>query len=375
VSYAAVSLLVGLNSLAAAVGNILFGLSTDRWRLGYLTLVLASALTVLAMSLIGVIPNYWLLGSVMLVGAFACGAFHPPAFDAAGAASHPRRHEGISIVMTAGIVACGVGPIVVSQAVSRGGLRATPWCIPPGLALVAVAAVLLWPAPERGGVAAAVQHEPSHASGVLPDPGPCVLLLFANSALRAYAHMGIIVILSYLAEQRWHLSVAASGWSIGILSVGSGLGGLLGARWTQVGGERRTMLWLAPLSLVALIPMAFTSGYGWYPWLFLYGLTLNGPGPLIIGLAQRLVPQRSALVSGLLVGPTFAVAASLASVTTPFLVARFGQAATMALLAVPVILAWVAAFGLPTRLPPEATVTPEPQPGACGHAGPGPGRR
>ena len=174
-----------------------------------------------------------------------------------------------------------------------------------------------------------------------------LVLLFANTALRAYALIGLIVIVSHLAEREWGLGVAASGWGIGALQVGSGLGGLLGARFTTTGLERRTLLACLPMSLILLVPMALTRGTGCFLWFFAYGLALNAPAPVVIGLAQRFAPHRRALVSGLLVGPTFAVAASLASLTTPALVETLGQAKTMAFLSIPLVLSGVTGWLLP----------------------------
>ena len=352
VSYAAVSVLIGLNAVSAGVANIVLGLGVDRWRkLGGLTTVLAAALTVVCMSLIGAIPHYWALASVMLIGMFGCGGFHPPAFAAAGEVTFPHRHRGVSIVMATGIAACGLGPVLVSQVVHRGGLRATPWCVVPGLLLVAVAAFLLRDAHAMHEAQQSVA-EAAAQKGQADNrrTSVCIALLFVNAALRAFAHMGVVVIVSFLAEEQWGLTVAASGWAIGSLQIGSGVGGLLGARLTATGQERRTVLWFTPLGLAALAPMAVTTGGCWALWLFLYGLAVNGPGPVVVGLAQRLSPQRRALVSGLLVGPTFAVGAALASVSTPLLVVRVGQASTMAFLALPLILSWIAIACLPANV-------------------------
>jgi len=345
VSYSAVSVLLGLNSLAAAVANVVVGLGSDRWRgLGSGAMLAAAALTVGCMSCVGAIPNYWLLVPVMLAGSFACGAFHPPAFAAAGQATHPDRHRGVSIVMATGIAACGLGPVFVSEVVHRGGLRATPWCAAPGLALVVAAGFLL-----RG----TNVREGAERTAVSSAPGPTrrrtvwLTLLFANAALRAYAHIGVLVIVSYLAEQQWGLSVASSGWGIGMLQIGSGVGGLAVARMTRTGAERRTILVCGLLALATLVPMAFTSGRSWALWLFLYGFIVNGPGPVTLGLGQRIAPHRRALISGLLVGPTYAIGAALAAATTPLLIERYGQALTMAALAIPNVLAWISAWGLP----------------------------
>jgi len=299
------------------------------------------------MSAIGVIPHYWLLGAVKFVGVFACGSFHPPAFSLAGEVSYPDRHHGVSIVMTAGIASCGLGPIFVSQVVRHGGLRATPWCIVPGLLLATVAAALLRGSGRRSHLES---RGSEHRDGPASAPRAPVLwiaLLFGNAALRAFAQVGILVIVSYLTETAWGHTVASSGLGIGCLQIGAGLGGLIGAKLTRAGNERRTLLWCAPLNILFLAPMAMTTGKIWYAWLFFYGLMTNGPGAVAIGMAQRIAPQRSALVSGLLVGPVGALGGFLASVTTPYLVQHYGQALTMAYLALPLALSFFVALPLP----------------------------
>ena len=354
VPYASVSLLIGINSLVGATANILVGFGADRWRrVGVITPIAAPALTVCCMSAIGVAPSYWLLAALMAVGMFGCGAYHPPAFAIAGQVNSHRRHQGVSIVMSAGIAACGIGPVFVSQVVHRHGLRATPWCVLPGLLLVLASAGLIL----SGSARRASSGDPEEPSASTPAEGGGVRAplawLFANAALRAYAHMGVVVVVSYFFEDEWGRSVAASGWGIGCLQVGAGLGILLGGHMTKTGGERRTILLLMPACLFLLVPMAFTTGAAWCVCLFFYGIVLNAPNSVAVGLAQRLVPNRSALVSGLLVGPTFAVGGALASATTPHIAARYGQVATVAVLAVPLVLAWLTAKRLPRDTVPH----------------------
>ena len=347
-NYAAVSALTGFNRLAAALANILVGLAIDRRRgLSIPTVVLSATVTVVCMGAIGVVPNYWLLALVMVVGVFACGSFHPPGFSLAGEASYPDRHHGVSVVMAAGIAACGLGPVFVSQVVRHHGLRATPWCIAPGLLLAAAAAILLRRKARSPGPESPAQGPTGDLADAPRIPVLWIALLFCNAALRAFALVGILVIVSYLTEEAWGMSVAVSGLGIGCLQVGAGVGGLMGARLTRSGNERRTLLWCAPVNMLFLVPMAMTTGWIWYAWLFFYGFMVNAPGAVAIGMAQRVAPHRSALVSGLLVGPVGAVGGFLASVTTPYLVQRFGQATTMAFLGLPIALSFLVALPLP----------------------------
>ena len=353
VGYGSVSLLLGVNSVASGLAGVVVGLASDRWKgAGRLLILTAAGVTVLAMSAIGLVANYWLLMLLMATGAFACGAFHPPGFAAAGEMTRPHRQRGVSIIMAVGVAGGSVGPLFVSQVVAnRGGVWATSLCVVPGLALLGIAALLL-----RGqgnpGAPAPSQPDPPVARDAAPDrPRMVVALLFGNTVLRVFAHMSVLVLISQLMETSWGFSVVDSGLGVGALQLGAGLGGLLVASLAATGQERRAILTCVPLTAVILVPMAFTTGRLWWLWLFLYGIGVNGPGPLVVSLAQRVATHRSALVSGLMITVAFAVGGQFAAVTSPWLLKTYGQVHALTFLTVPLILSWLAAVLLPKEGP------------------------
>ena len=107
------------------------------------------------------------------------------------------------------------------------------------------------------------------------------------------------------------------------------------------------MLVCVLLIIVVLVPMALTGGPIWFLWLFAYGLCINGPGPVVVSMAQRIAPKRGSFVSALMVSLAFAVGGQLASVTAPQMLEHVGQGPTMASLAVVLALSWLAAARLP----------------------------
>jgi len=348
-SYASVSLVVGIGAAANGLASMIVGLGSDRWpHIRRRLILVGAAVTVLTMSAVGIIGSFGLLILVCGVGAFACGAFHPPAFVAAGDISHPRRQHGLSIIMAAGVAASGLGPVLVTQVVKFFGLWGTVLCAVPGIALLVTAALLLrrWngagaPAPTE------TQHAAARTGQASRQARGWLALLFANATLRAFAQVSIVVLVSRLMEHDWGLSVAASGLGLGAMQVGAGLGGLVGARLTPTGRERRTVLVCALLNIIVLVPMAVTGGGIWCLWLFVYGLCINGPGPVVVSMAQRIAPQRGSFVSALMVSLAFAVGGPLASVTAPQLLENLGQGPTMGALAAVLALSWLAAARLP----------------------------
>ncbi len=349
VSYSSVSLLLGINTIANGVAGIALGLACDRWKRAHrAVMLLAAAFAIVAMSSIGLAGNYWLLMLLMIAGSFGCGAFHPPGFATAGELTHPHRKRGISIIMATGIAGSSLGPLFIGQLVRRcGGIWATSLCALPGLALLGVAAFLLRGQENFGVPPAAEPDPPAAQQAAVPKPGWCVALLFGNTVLRVFAHMSVLVLISKLMEDEWHLSVAASGLGVGALQCGAGLGGLFVSRLTSTGQERRTILACVPLTILMLIPLALASGRIWWLLLFAYGICINGAGPVAVSMAQRVAANRTALVSGLMVSVAFAVGGPLASITSPWLLEHVGQAQAVMLQAAPLALSGLVAAFLP----------------------------
>ena len=194
---------------------------------------------------------------------------------------------------------------------------------------------------------AAEPDPPAAQQAAVPKPGWCVALLFGNTVLRVFAHMSVLVLISKLMEDEWHLSVAASGLGVGALQCGAGLGGLFVSRLTSTGQERRTILACVPLTILMLIPLALASGRIWWLLLFAYGICINGAGPGAVSMAQRVAANRTALVSGLMVSVAFAVGGPLASITSPWLLEHVGQAQAVMLQAAPLALSGLVAAFLP----------------------------
>jgi len=349
VSYASVGLLLGITGMANGLAGVVVGLVADRWRHRYRTLILlGAAVTVLAMSAIGITGTYWSLMAVTTVGAFACGAFHPPGFTAAGDVTHPHRSRGLGIVMAAGIAGGALGPLFVSHVVRvAGGVWATPFCALPGVVLLGVAALLLGPSDAPADPAAPESAELEGGDCASPRAGWWVLLLLVNATARAFAHVSILVLISELMENVWGLSVVASGVGVGALQLGAGLGALVGARLTPYGRERRTILACVPPSMLALLPMALASGRVWWMLLLVYGFCTNAPASVVVSLAQKIAPARKALVSGLMVGVAFGAGGQLAAITSPRILGSLGQSQAVGFLVLPLALSWVTAAVLP----------------------------
>jgi len=120
-SLTAASGLASIPSLTAAIFQPLYGMASDRIR-GRLFILLGPFLSVICMGLIGVVPNAWLLGLLLLLAGLGSAAFHPQAVAAAGTVSGTRKGLGISVFTFGGSLGFAVGPLAIIGAVRFWGL-------------------------------------------------------------------------------------------------------------------------------------------------------------------------------------------------------------------------------------------------------------
>jgi FSR family fosmidomycin resistance protein-like MFS transporter len=342
----------GEKAAILATGSIFSGFSqpvvawlSDRFDTRSLgTLGMATA--VVSVGLYGYATSFWMLLGLASVAAIGIGAFHPPAAAAIGQLSGRRRSLGVAIFFMAGMLGGMAGNIlspryVEAMSVAAGdsaepavasGLRSLAWLIIPGLA---GCCVLGWAIHRVG------HREHNHRdlrSAIAPAEMALRWRAFALLYLGNIAKFTVNMALVYLFIQwieRWTLQeagraeldaalgLAASGrngmmqasMQLGMGGAGILLGALLSWRW-----EKRALIGipLAGAIFIALFPHAdkladaapravlpVALGLG-----VLGGVGFGGMIPVTIAIAQRLLPHRTSLASGMMMGGAWGFAAA-----------------------------------------------------------------
>jgi len=101
----------------------------------------------------------WVLASVLIIGGLGGAAFHPPA--AALVHKYAGEHRGfaMSFHITSGTLGQAMAPLLFAPFVQRFGLRAIPWLILPGMAVLGGVLLRRVPSLER-------LHESSAGGGL-----------------------------------------------------------------------------------------------------------------------------------------------------------------------------------------------------------------
>lgn len=115
-----------------SVFNPLIGLFVERKDLRVFV-ILMPAITVITMSLIGVVENFWQLVILLFIMGWSSAFFHVPGPVLIKRVSGEKTGLGMSVYMLSAELGRSLGPIIIVAAVSWWGLAGTVWLIPVGL--------------------------------------------------------------------------------------------------------------------------------------------------------------------------------------------------------------------------------------------------
>jgi FSR family fosmidomycin resistance protein-like MFS transporter len=288
---------------------------------------------VLAVGLVGYAESHATLLLLTILSAGGIGAFHPVAAAAVGQLSGPHRSFGLSVFYCAGMIGGVAGnvlsPLYVKAAghgVAVDGLPALAWLIAPGLVCVAMLAWAIH--------AVAHRHDDAHAThAALPAAERrrrwrAVGQLYASNVIRFGVDSAIIALVI-----RWTELMALAKLNTPVLTdaartaaaqmngplqaakqIGMGAGSLAIGWAIRRGGarEHRAMI-VVPLFGALAIPLVphTSPGLGFFI-MVVAGLGYGSMVAPSIAMAQRLLPHRTGLASGLMMGGAWAVGSALA---------------------------------------------------------------
>lgn len=295
-SLAQVGVLGGVFMFGSAVLQLFFGLLSDRIH-SRLFVVLGLVTAGVFLSSLGVAPGYKSLLLIALLGGMGVSAFHPQSTSQAASLAKTRRGLGVAVFITAGMIGLSLGPTYFSTMVEQVGLERLPLAALPALI---IAAFLMWmlPAPSNGSEPGrrAFEWEPFRRQW---KP---LLLHYLLVVLRSIVHLGVAQFLTiYLYQNRGFTLRQTSVW-LTVFFISSALASLTGGSLADRIGGRRVVL----ISMPACCPF-FALFLGTTGWLSLAGLFLGAlilllSNPVMIVMAQDLVPAQAGTASALMMG-------------------------------------------------------------------------
>lgn len=291
------------------------------------------AMAVFAISLIGHARSFEHLLLIQIVGTAGIGAFHPTAAAAVGQLAGRRRSLGVSIFFFAGMAGGVSGNFLSPQMAKHWGLPGYVWLMIPGFLAVVMLAWAIGRVSHR--------HHDAHSQRASWAPGEArerwraVGLLYIGNILRFTVNMMMVQLIIRWSEQLALSRVDATaldeavrqsastinGPMQGAMQIGMAAGGLTAGAFLRAHHEKGAMV-VVPLAgavAIAAFPfvgwmasevgaVGFSSGLA-FLLAIATGIGYAGIVPVTIALAQRLLPHRTGLASGLMMGGAWGFAA------------------------------------------------------------------
>lgn len=318
--------------IVSGLPQALFAWLTDRLDsriFGWLGLLIGAV----CLCSIGFATNFWQLWALQIIGLLGTGSYHPIGAALAGQLGAQVKRQvsvnrgrawGVSVFYTAGMVGGLIGAYSCVRINKWFGMEHLAWLIIPGV----FCAAMLWAAtravPHRHN-----NHRELHTN-ITPEEQrvrwATVWLLFVGNVVRFTVNTGLPVLFAVWAKSKIPAdSESASvlnGNLLAALTVGMGIFGISAGRLSPPGKEKRSILILTLLGSISVAGSGFAgTHFGIWAMYVAAGLSALGFAAVIptsISLAQRLLPGRTGLASGLMLGSSWGL-----SFTAPWLAEWF----------------------------------------------------
>ncbi|NOZ29787.1 MAG: MFS transporter [Chloroflexi bacterium] len=306
-----------------------------------LFVILAPTVTAVCMSLLGIVPTYWLLPPLLILAGLSISAFHAPAMRMITQSSGRRWGTGMSFFMTGGEMGRSLGPLYAVTMVGWLGLDRLWLATIPAI----ITSLLLIRFTPRSHVGA---HRISFKElrHSLSRQRRAILALLAFTSLRSMATSVFILFLPTYLVQQGSYTLLFAGTAVSTFELAGALGALSGGTLSDRWG-RRTVL-MASAALTPPLLYAFLSSAGWaaLAWLLIAGAVALCTGPVGLTMIQELLPDSRSTATSLMM--------SVGLIATGAFSILFGAAADLwgigSVFRVIIFLPWVAllfALGLP----------------------------
>jgi FSR family fosmidomycin resistance protein-like MFS transporter len=313
--------LLGIGSIASGVSQPIAAWLSDRTDtriFGAVGLLVAAV----CLSCIGLADNFATLAWLYALGMIGSGVFHPTGAASMGQLARQigkgRRGLGIGIFHVSGMIGGIAGSILATRLTeSPHGFALLRIVMIPGIAFAIILHIAIRRMPHR--------HHDHHLIRFnreeIRNRWLAVGVLYVTAALRFIVNMALV----YLFVRWVHDLVAAANVGMdektiaktgspivgnlnAMLILGMAIGGVSAGAMIRVGREKwpMTLVPILAAPCVALFPWVGVSGG--YALAVISGLGFAAMVPVSISLAQRLLPHRTSLASGLMLGGAWMLA-------------------------------------------------------------------
>lgn len=301
-----VGLLTATGTIANSLFSPIFGYFSDRHGLKYY-LIAGPLFTSIFLSLIGIIPNYYLLLLFLFLGNLSIAAYHPASAAIAGHFGGDKKGLGSSIINFGGNLGYSIGSLLIILVTEKLNIYFTPIAIIPGLFIV----IFLFKfAPDIKSNNEQVYSIDSLRIKKLNKEKVYILLLIMFAEYSLYILW--ITLLTYMPLYFTGLNVTLINIGV-ILFLFGMLGGAGGLLTGFIFDRFKKGFIIIQIAFALSIPLFFftfkTTGLTSIILFILGGFFLISIQPVCIRMAQDIMPENMSLASSLILGFSPGIAA------------------------------------------------------------------
>ncbi|MBI9038790.1 MAG: MFS transporter [Bacteroidales bacterium] len=286
--------------------NPIIGLIADKAPIRYF-IILTPAITAISMSLLGIAPNFIILGLLLFVMGLSAAFFHVPAPVLIKQLSGNRIGKGMSYYMLGGEIARTSGPLIILGAISIWGLEGTYKLIPFAL----LATIILYYKLKNIDIQRSnkKEREVFNVKSTLIKVLPIFSLLAGITFFRSAMKAALTTFLPTYLTLGQNESLWIGGISLAILELAGAAGTLVGGSISDKIGKKTTLIISATATPVLMFIFVYLSGFAMISLLILIGFFMFATSPVLLALVQEISAERPAFINGIYMTINFVIGA------------------------------------------------------------------
>ncbi|UCF82130.1 MAG: MFS transporter [Desulfobacteraceae bacterium] len=305
-----VGLITGTSRLLAFVVQPSVGYIADHYKTRSFILG-GPLLAIMFIPLVGIAPGFLMLIFFISLGSIGSSMFHP---SLAGMIStYAGRNFGfsMSIFNAGGTLAFGIGPLFITYFVASYGLRACPFTMILGLAIMAL---LFRAVPLPGGEELKNLGFVGSIKEAMGAVWKSIALIWVVMVLRSFVGQSFLTFTPVLLSNEGY-SLVSIGTVVSLFVIAGAGSGLLAGHLSDRFGYKRIFFAAHGLATPSLYLLIHFSGNWVYIGGFLAGFFVLATLPLGVVMAQKLAPRGKSMVSSLMMGLAFGTGGMMTALT------------------------------------------------------------
>mgnify|MGYP006284617295 CR=1 FL=1 len=320
--------------------NPFIGMFIDRLKIRYFV-IFTPAITCIAMSLVGVAPNFIFAFTLLLFMGVSSAFFHVPAPVLIKNFSGERVGRGMSFYMVGGELARTLGPVIIIGAVSLWSLEGTYRLMPFGIA----ASGMLWyrfrnieikQKSRRENVGNGFKQTfQKHLGFFLLIGG----IIFSRAFMKTAIVYFLPTYLDAIGESLWF-----GGLSLSVFEIAGAVGTLLAGNLSDRLGRMNTLLFITIVTPATMLLFVYADGFWVLPVLIVMGFFILASGPVMLAMVMDKATEHQSFMNGIYMFLNF-LSGSLTALMIGFmgdwlgLIQTYKVSAYIALAAIPFV--WI----------------------------------